>query len=72
MLQKPYYQELMDMLAMDTFGMTQVDAQESGICIDCKEPAVDKCHSELDLREYSISGMCGECYTLNMETSDED
>lgn len=48
-------------MAKEIFGMGRQEAFDKGICIDCKQPALSRCPSELSLREYHISGLCGIC-----------
>jgi hypothetical protein len=55
-------QNFKDALAMDACGMTAAEAWAKGICIDCKEPALPKCHTEDGRGEYRISAMCEECF----------
>jgi hypothetical protein len=49
-------------LKKQIFGITKAEAHNKGICIDCKLPALEHCHSDIDKREYQISGLCGECF----------
>jgi hypothetical protein len=53
-------QEMKDMLAKETFGMTTKEAQDKGVCVSCKQ--VPTHESTLDLNEYRISGLCGACF----------
>lgn len=55
-------QEVADKLAKDLFGQTKGEAIQTGLCIDCKEPALAKCYSEAGRKEYHISGMCEKCF----------
>jgi hypothetical protein len=55
-------EQLKDELAKSAFGVTKKEVQDKGICINCKQPALPKCHSEAGKREYRISGMCEECF----------
>lgn len=52
-----------DKLSLSFFGMTRRDAHEKKVCISCKEP-VDQHNlpTALDVKEYSISAMCCNCY----------
>jgi hypothetical protein len=56
--------ELKDMMARENFGISISMAQEKGICIECKEPALEKCYSEAGRKEYSISGLCEQCFDI--------
>lgn len=52
-------------LEMFLFGMTMAEALSKGICIQCKEPAIPKCYSEMGVKEYSISALCERCFDEN-------
>ena len=54
--------EFMDNMSKQIFGITLTEAINKGICIQCKENALDKTHTEAGIREYHISGMCEECF----------
>lgn len=51
-----------DDLAKSVFGMTRTEALQKGLCVQCKEPALPKCYSDLGRKEYGISGMCEICF----------
>ena len=53
---------LKDDMANDLFGMTKAEAIKKGVCIDCKQPAMSGCFSDLDVEEYEISGLCSRCF----------
>ena len=55
-------QEFKDKLAKSTYGMTQAEAIEKGICIDCGKPALERCYSKAGVKEYAISGLCEKCF----------
>jgi hypothetical protein len=55
-------QKAIDEFAIHLFGMTTKDAQDKGICIQCKRPALDHCYSQAGKREFYISGLCEECF----------
>jgi hypothetical protein len=55
-------QNFKDKLAKELFGQTVNESQSTGLCIQCKEPAIPKCYSEAGKREYYISGLCEKCY----------
>lgn len=55
-------QEFKDKLSITATGQTAVQAQATGLCIACKEPALPKCYSDAGIREYHISGMCEKCF----------
>lgn len=54
--------QFFDNVAISTFGMTKGEARQKAICVKCKEPAADKCHSAAGQREYEISCICEECF----------
>lgn len=55
-------QELQDAVAVELYGMTASEAQQKGICLECKEPALPKCYSNTGRKEYGISGLCEQCF----------
>jgi len=48
--------------AKSTFGMTDKEAHEKGVCINCKKPALARCYSRAGADEYRISGLCEMCF----------
>ncbi len=54
--------DLKNNLSILVFGITTEQAIAQGICIDCKEPALQKCTTELGRKEYGISGLCEPCW----------
>ena len=50
----------LDSVSKDMFGRCRTEAIESGICIDCGEPATEFV-DQLSRKEYAISGLCQEC-----------
>ena len=51
-----------DNLAKELYGETAKEAQEFGLCIQCKQDALSNCYSEAGKREYKISGLCEKCF----------
>lgn len=51
-----------DNIAKEEFGMTAAEAWGKNICIDCKQPALPKCHTFEGRKEYQLSAMCEECF----------
>lgn len=44
------------------------EAKAEGRCVQCGEPALEKCYSAAGRREYEISGLCEVCFdTLTRE-----
>lgn len=64
-------QAFKDALSVAATGQTAAQAQEKGLCIQCKEPALPKCYSDAGIREYHISGMCEKCFD-NMFAEEDD
>lgn len=46
---------------MVLYGQTKEHALAAGTCLNCKELAQDRCHSESGLIDYHIHGVCEEC-----------
>lgn len=61
-LQNEKIKSVLNEISRLKFGMTCDEAQEKDICISCKEPALAKCYSSAGINEYSISGICEECF----------
>lgn len=59
---KKTLQDFKDELAIAACGITPQEAWAKGICIECKQPAVPKCHTPDGVGEYRISAMCEECF----------
>ena len=51
-----------DRLAKELYGMTLSEAIRTGICLKCKQPALPKCYSQAEMKEYTFSGLCKECF----------
>jgi len=54
--------ELQDIMSKETFGISKSEAHSTGICIQCRQPAVPNCYSAAGRREYAISGLCEKCF----------
>jgi len=54
--------EVKDRLSKSIFGKSKSEAVNSGLCIQCNEPALAKCYSEAGIKEFSISGLCEKCF----------
>uniref|UniRef100_A0A6M3KYN1 Uncharacterized protein n=1 Tax=viral metagenome TaxID=1070528 RepID=A0A6M3KYN1_9ZZZZ len=59
-----------DRLAIDLYGQTTAQATQTDLCIQCKEPALDKCYSDAGRSEYRISGLCEQCFDNIFEEED--
>jgi hypothetical protein len=44
----------------------------SALCIQCKQPAIPRCHSEAGRREFAISGMCEVCFDAMFAEEDDE
>lgn len=55
-------ENLKQSLAVEAHGITPQEAWSKGICIECKKPALEKCHTADGRGEYRISAMCEECF----------
>lgn len=47
---------------MREFRAEVARAQDDGMCIVCRQPALPRCHSDAGRREYWISGTCEQCF----------
>lgn len=65
-------QDFKDALSKECYGETTKDAQAKDICIQCKEPALPKCHSDAGRKEYQISGLCEVCFDEITKKPDEE
>jgi hypothetical protein len=54
--------EFQDQMTRDLYGITVAEAKISGNCIQCGRSAIKNCYSEAGRKEYSISGLCEECF----------
>lgn len=68
----PNLQDFKDNLAREACGITAAEAWAKGICIDCKQPAAPKCHTDAGRGEYRISAMCEECFDKMFEEDEEE
>jgi hypothetical protein len=69
--QNPQLRKLADDLAKAETGMTQTEAWEKGVCVECKQPALPRCHTAAGRSEYNISAMCEECFDRIFADEDE-
>lgn len=56
--------QMKDDTARELFGLTKDEVLKRGLCINCKQPALDKCYSDAGRAEYKISGMCELCFDM--------
>jgi hypothetical protein len=54
--------DLLNALSKSAFGENTQDLRAEGKCIECEEPALSKCYSDVGKREYGISGLCEVCW----------
>ena len=64
--------EFKDGLSKVAFGMTKAEAHAKGVCTQCREPAIPKCYSDAGRNEYSISGLCEQCFDALFEEPNHD
>lgn len=74
-------EELKKNLAINAFGQTKEEAQQSCVCINCgheifweksrRSTRPGHIYSEAGLREYKISGMCEYCFDKLTEVEDD-
>jgi hypothetical protein len=55
-------QDLKDDLSRMAHGITKGEAEQAGVCVSCREPALPKCKTDAGRREYRISGLCEVCW----------
>jgi hypothetical protein len=65
-------QRFKDVLSVAATGQTAAQGQAEGLCIQCKLPALPKCHTDAGRQEYHISGFCEECWDAMFDEDDED
>ena len=68
----PALENLKDNLSKNLFGMTKAEAHAKNICIQCQEPAIQKCYSDAGREEYRISGLCELCFNEIFGVEDEN
>ena len=59
-------------MARDIYGMSKDEAIEKGICLECNEQALPKCYSPEGRKEYTISGLCEQCFDKMFDHAEED
>ena len=64
-------QKLKDGLAENIYGKEVKEDRKKGLCIQCRESALEKCYSEAGRREYCISGLCEGCWDNMMKGLEE-
>ena len=55
-------QHFKDDLAKSIYGLPVEEAKATGLCIQCRQPALANCYSDAGRREYNISGLCEKCF----------
>lgn len=59
-------QDVKDRVSLGLFNMTLTEAHKKGICLSCKKSVLMAGRisdlSEIDLREWKISGLCPKCW----------
>lgn len=60
-------------VANEAAGNMSVNTAHSvGLCVQCRQPARDRCHTPLAEKEWLISGLCGECWDDIMADTEEE
>ena len=59
-------QDFQTTLDEQCYGKDFKKNKAEGLCIDCKEPAIPKCYSNAERKEFQISGLCEECFNKLM------
>jgi peptide deformylase len=54
--------KLKNELARQVGDMTRDEAHAQGVCLLCKQAALPKCATVVDVREYRLSAICGQCW----------
>lgn len=62
---------LTNSLSKEVFGISREEALSTGICIQCRQPAIPNCYSNAGRREYAISGLCEKCFDSILEKEKE-
>jgi len=55
-------QDFKDKLSKEVFGRTAPEAQKKSVCVCCGDLVDPLELSDLDWREYEISGLCPKCF----------
>ena len=58
----PVLQNLVENLTKEVYNTDLNESINEGLCVSCKEPALPKCYSKAGFKEFSISGLCEECF----------
>lgn len=53
---------LTNSISKEVFGISREEALSTGICVQCRQPAMQNCYSPAGRREYAISGLCEKCF----------
>ena len=56
----PEMEKAINEMSQSLFGRSRTESIESGICVDCGQPAKDF-RDKLSEKEYTISGLCQKC-----------
>ncbi len=60
--QNPKIKEFLNVISQKKFNTTVDTSTDSGICADCKQPALPNCYSPAGIKEFYISGLCEKCF----------
>lgn len=55
-------EKMKNMVSKSLFGVSISEAHSRGLCLNCRQPYMERCYSEAGVREYAISGFCEICF----------
>ena len=64
--------DLKKTLAEEAGLLSKEEAHKTGVCVQCRQPALPKCYSDAGRREYNISGMCEQCFDSLFEEKEDE
>ena len=47
---------------MESIYDNPIKSMQKGLCISCKQTALENCYSDAGRKEYKISGLCEKCF----------
>ena len=64
--------EIIEALGREAFGASPSDRKAKGLCVDCGQPALERCYSEAGRRDVAITGMCELCFDALFAGGEDD
>jgi len=62
MKRHPKMQKFIDDMTKQAHGISNSEAIEKGVCVECKKRVfINRLRDELNRKEYAISALCQEC-----------